>query len=124
MSALRQSLSAYSGSANVRRRYFRDGTWDTVAKTSMGKRGYVVTGRSNILATRDDPVDLGINMEYLAELLRFAHGNAIETRLFVPPEHVFMLDLWRRLGYGQVWGDFHREIVGVNERVALAMGVR
>ena len=59
-----------------------------------------------------------------AEILRFAHRQKIETRLFVTPEHVFMIDLWWRLGYGELWREFHRRLIAVNNQVAMEMGVK
>ena len=61
-------------------------------------------------------------MKTFADILRFAHQQNIETRLFITPEHIFMVDLWSRLGYGELWSEFHRRLVTVNNGVAKEMG--
>lgn len=119
MPALKRSFSAVTGAAQPRRRYFKDGTWDTESEQFVGKSGYALTGRVTIYQPRNAPADLDQNFEYLAQTLRFAHQNNIDTRLVITPIHVFMVELWRRVGYGDRWEKFHNRLVQLNAEVAL-----
>jgi len=122
--ALNLSLAALTGSQDVRRRYFVDGSWDTQSNQYVGKSGFALAGKVSIYAHRDEPADLDFNLEALAKTLRFAHENNIETRIYISPMHVFMLDLWYRVGYKKWWRDFNLRLVSVNEAVAKELGVK
>lgn len=121
--AFHLSVSALSPLKDVRRRYFKDGSWDTVSDQYIGQSGFILNGKVNIYALRNEPADLDFNLDILADTLRFAHRNRIETRLFITPIHIFMVDLWHCVGYEQWWRDFHKRLVAVNEAVALEFGV-
>jgi hypothetical protein len=120
---LARSLSALSGTATAGRRYKKDGTWESTTSTLTGAGGFYYIGKSTIFELRDEQVDLDANLEIFADILRFAHRKKIDTRLFVTPEHIFMIDLWWRVGSGEVWNDFHRRMVAVNDAVAEEFGV-
>jgi hypothetical protein len=119
-----RSLAALTGTATVGRRYYRDGTWVSTNSAFTGRGGYIYVGRTNIFDLRNGQLGLDASLETFAEILRFAHRQEIETRLFVTPEHVFMIDLWWRLGYGELWREFHRRLIAVNNQVAMEMGVK
>ena len=118
MPALAQSLTATTGAARPGRRYYPDGSWEKTSATLTGRKGYLWVGRTY----RERSVDLKANMDQLAELLSFCHQQGIETRLFVTPEHVFLLKLWQQIGYAELWQEFHRQLVAVNEIVAETEG--
>jgi hypothetical protein len=119
MPALRRSFSAVSGAAQPRRRYYKDGTWETESDEFVGRSGYTLTGRMTIYQPRNAPADLTVNMGYLADTLRFAHKNNIETRLIITPIHVFMTELWYRVGYEKLWREFHVRLAQLNREIAL-----
>ncbi|MEZ5502893.1 MAG: hypothetical protein R3E50_09620 [Halioglobus sp.] len=123
LASVGNSLSALSGTAQVGRRYSPDGTWETTGNRFAGKAGFIRIGRGTVFDLRNERLSLDENMSILAEILRFAHRQSIDTRLFITPEHVFMLDLWWRLGDGELWNAFHRRVVAVNEAVARELGV-
>jgi hypothetical protein len=119
-----RSLAALTGTATVGRRYYRDGTWVSTNSTFTGRGGYIYVGRTNIFELHNERLDLDKNLQTFAAILRFAHQQKIETRLFITPEHVFMIDLWWRLGYGELWNEFHRRLIEVNNQVAMELGVK
>jgi len=123
MSGIAQSVMALTGSAEVGRRYYSDGTWESIQSTFTGRRGYIYIGKESVFDQRNQKLSLDRNLDNFADILRFAHRQKIETRLFITPEHVFMIDLWWRLGYGELWKEFHRSLIEVNDAVAIEMGV-
>jgi hypothetical protein len=98
MSGIAQSVRALTGSAEVGRRYYPDGTWESTQSRFTGRRGYIFIGKESVSDQRNVQLSLDRNLNYFADVLRFAHRHKIETRLFITPEHVFMIDLWWRLG--------------------------
>ena len=80
-------------------------------------------GKDNVLRLRTQQLDLDANLKILADILRFAHQQKIETRLFITPEHIFVIDMWMRLGYSDLWNEFHRGLVAVNNTSAQELGV-
>jgi hypothetical protein len=123
MSAISQSLMALTGSAEVGRRYFSDGTWESTQSRFTGRPGYIYIGKETVFDQRNEKLSLDRNLDNFADILRFSHRQKIETRLFITPQHVFMIDLWWRLGYRELWKEFHRRLVEVNDAVAIEMGV-
>lgn len=119
---LARSVSALAGTWKGGRRYYRDGAWESTSTTLTGSGGYIYVAKGYLLELQTDEPDLDSNLETLAEILRFAHRQKIDTRLFFTPEHVFMVDLWWRLGYGELWNEFHRRVVALNSAVAVEMG--
>jgi hypothetical protein len=122
LDGLALSLAAFTGSSKATHRYFKDGAWEST-HSLVGQGAYIYFGRDNVLALRTQQLDLQANLEIFADILRFAHQQNIETRLFITPEHIFVIDLWARLGYGELWSEFHRGLVAVNNAVAAEMGV-
>lgn len=123
LAALSRSAAALSGNGNTaQRRYFPDGTWETTARTVAGKSGYVFMGSDRLANHRNDAFQSGNNMSLFADMLRFCHRQKIDTRLFVTPMHVFMVDVWQQLGYAQQWRNVHQQLVAVNETVANELG--
>jgi len=120
---LTRSLAAITGTATVGRIYHKDGTWESTSTLFTGQAGYIYFGKENVLGLRKQQLDLDANLKILADILRFAHQQKIETRLFITPEHIFIIDLWMRLGYSDLWNEFHRGLIAVNNRVAHEMGV-
>ena len=59
------------------------------------------------------------NLQHLRELLRFCYANNIETRLFLTPTHVFLVDFWGRLGHRPMWEDFRRQVLQINAETAM-----
>ena len=120
--SLALSLSAVFGTAIVPRLYYNDGTWKSNATQLKSRGAFVYVGKTTVFDRRNESMEMDINFEILANTLRFAHTQGIETRLFVTPEHIFMIDLWERLGFGGLWREFHRRLVAVNNAVAIEMG--
>ena len=120
--SLALSLSAVFGTAKVPRIYYGDGTWKSNATQLRARGAFVYVGKTTIFDRRNESMELDVNFEILSDTLRFAHRQGIETRLFITPEHIFMIDLWERLGFGDLWREFHRRLVAVNNTVAIEMG--
>jgi hypothetical protein len=120
--ALSRSLSAVSGTAIPGRRYHRDGTWEKTRSRLTGTSGYIFIGKNRVTAYREPTLDLQKNIAILGDILRFCHEQGVDTRLFVTPEHVFMVDLWFSLGYEELWLEFHRALIAINIAVARDMG--
>ena len=116
-----RSLSAFTGSAKLTRRYYKDGTWQITSDFFTGRQGFQYIGDSTILAISKEQLSLDANMQNFADILRFVHEENIDTKIFITPEHVFLIDLWARLGYGDMWGDFHHRLIEVNQSVAKEM---
>lgn len=123
INGLTRSLAAITGTAKVGRRYYKDGTWESTNSAFTGQGGYIFFGKENVLALRAQKLDLDANLKIFADILRFAHRHKFETRLFITPEHIFIVDLWARLGYSELWVEFHQGLVAVNNAVAQEMGV-
>jgi hypothetical protein len=123
MDGLARSLAAITGTSRADRSYFRNGTWVSTDSTFTGQLGYVYVGKKNVMALLTQQFGLDANFKTLADILRFAHQQKIDTRLFITPEHVFVVDLWARVGYAELWNEFHRRLVAVNDAVAQEMGV-
>lgn len=122
MPALSRSISALSDQVFVSHRYFRDGTWSNVSGILLGRPGYVFTSQAILEAHGKAAYAVGGNVEIVADILRFCHRQDIDTRLFVTPTHVLLVDLWQQLGYTAAWRDFHRHLVEVNHRVGREVG--
>jgi hypothetical protein len=120
---LTRSLSAITGTAKVGIRFHKDGSWETTTQLYTGHGGYVYIAREHILGLRNQQLDIDANLQAFADILRFAHEHSIDTRIFITPEHIFMIDVWIRLGYGELWSEFHRSVVAVNNAVAVELGV-
>lgn len=123
INSLKSSLTALTGTAEVSNRYFKDGSWVRATNQLTGQGGYIYLGKEKVQAPSASQVDLEANMKIFADILRFAHKQEIETRLFITPEHIFVIDLLMRVGYGDLWSEFHRRLVAVNDAVAQEMGV-
>ncbi len=121
--AFTRSFSALTGTAKVDHRYFKDGSWVRTTSAANGRGGYIFFGKVNVFDSRNDKLSLDSNLKIFSDTLRFAHQHKIDTRLYITPEHVFMVDLWARLGYGELWSEFHRGLLAVNSAVAKEMGV-
>jgi|GEM_PF-6336570 len=122
--AFARSLAAVTHTAKVGRRYEKDGTWESTTSALTGRSGFVVIGKSNVYEISDEQLSLDASLEHFAEVLRFAHLQKIDTRLFFTPEHVFMLDLWWRLDHRDLWEEFHQRVIEVNDAVATELGVK
>ena len=120
--ALSRSISALSDHVFVPRRYYRDGTWSQVSGNLLGRPGYVFISQAILEAHGKAAYSVGRNVEIVADILRFCHHHNIDTRLFVTPTHVFLVDMWQRLGYTAAWGDFHRHLVDINRRIGQEAG--
>lgn len=123
LSALSRSAAALTGTGNApRRKYYKDGAWSATSRLLMGKPGYVFVASNRLIAHSNRRFHAGDNFTLLADILRFCHQQNIETRLFITPIHVFMLDWWYTLGYAQDWRQFHQRLVTVNASAARQAG--
>jgi hypothetical protein len=117
-----RSLSAYSGTAKVDRVYRKDGTWESLPTNLTGQRGVTFIGHEIVSSFSKQELNLDHNMDVLADVLRYAHRHDIDVRLVVTPVHVFVIDLWWRVGYSELWREFHQRLAAVNAAVAEEMG--
>lgn len=122
INALSLSITAVSGADEPGRRYYNDGSWIKAKARLTGRSGMVFVGKDRIVAFLDKTLDLEKNIALLGQILRFCHQHNIDTRLFVTPEHVFLIDLWSRLGYQEQWVEFHRALIAINRDIARDMG--
>ena len=120
--ALSRSIAAATGIAPPGRRYFKNGSWETTTDVLTGRGGYIYIGNNAIRADRVNTLDIQDNLERFSDILRFCYRNRIETRLFFTPTHVFFVDLWYQLGYRDMWHDFHRKILALNNSIAKETG--
>ena len=120
--ALSLSIAAVSGADTPGRRYYHDGSWVKAGSRLTGSSGMVFIGKDRLVAFRDKPLDLEKNIALLGQILRLCHQHNIDTRLFVTPEHVVLIDLWSRLGYGELWVEFHRALIAINRDLASDLG--
>jgi hypothetical protein len=120
--ALSLSIAAVSGADEPERHYYSDGSWVKAKARLTGRSGMAFVGKERIIAFRDKTFDLKKNIAQLGQILRFCHQHNIDTRLFVTPEHVFLIDLWSRLGYQELWVEFHRSLIAINRDIARDMG--
>lgn len=122
LDALAQSRAALTQPNARLREYFGNGAWESVSKKRIGRSGYLYTGR-NLQALADKGGLAAVNsLGDFEALLRFCYSNKIETKLFFTPTHVVVVDIWQRLGYGQLWQEFHRDVVALNVEVAANFG--
>jgi hypothetical protein len=124
ISAISRSLSAYSGIPKPGRQYFKEGSWETTTDFFTGRGGYIFIGKNVLRAHRSYSLDTTDNLNRFAEILKFCHREQIDTRLFFTPTHVFFVDLWHSLGYGEMWLNFHRQVAALNREIAAEAGVR
>ncbi|MFT5483867.1 MAG: hypothetical protein ACI9GW_002526 [Halieaceae bacterium] len=99
-------------------RFYADGSWENVSPVWLGQPGYSFVGRS--LADRNGKTSKRMteNLDILGEILAYCHEQKIDTRLYINPEHVFLIDLREQVGAGQLWTQFHRQLVDLNSSVA------
>lgn len=123
-SAVFDSLSALAEWPARIRAFHKDGTWESTTRLLTGYGGYQYVATNNVIKIHQEEV-LGLqeSLRSLEATLRFCYQQGIDTRLFITPSHVFIVDLWRRLGYETMWSDFHREIVQLNTQVAHSLGL-
>jgi hypothetical protein len=120
--ALSLSIAAISDADEPGRRYYHDGSWVKAKTRLTGRSGMTFVGKGRVMAFRDKALDLEKNIALLGQILSFCHQHNIDTRLFVTPEHVFLIDLWSRLGYQELWVEFHRALIAINRDIARDMG--
>ena len=117
-SSLSRSVSAITGTGYAGRKYFLDGTWQTTSKFLRGEGGYKFIGAEIVKTHKNFELDIEENMRILEEILRSAYANKINTRIFITPVHVAIIDLWYFLGHKENWEIFHQKLIDVNIRVA------
>ncbi len=117
-SATLNSLGVLSGTADVRRLYHPDGSWESKGGRLIGESGYLYNARALVQQVGLDSAGMVGNLAVFSRVLEFAYANKIKTRIFVSPEHIYFIDLWYRLGYLPQWEQFHRELVTIVESLA------
>src|SRR5690606_30900440 len=83
--ALTRSVSALSGTGGKGRRFLVDGTWESSRSILDGIAGVVYIGKTTVVERGEEELSLDRNMAIFADVLRFAHRQKIDTRLFVTP---------------------------------------
>jgi hypothetical protein len=121
-STLAFSLQAQLGTAPKGRAMQPDGSWRYPNTDRSGRHAFAHAGR--LLRKRSTNPARGTdeNLAILADILAFCHQQGIDTRLYLSPEHLFMTDLRRHLGYAAERDDFIRRVVETNETVARSRG--
>lgn len=113
-----ESLSALASQGPRTRAYSTDGSWRSITTQLTGRGGYIYSA-SNTLKTREvTEFDPETNLAILEDLLRFCYSNNIETRLFLTPTHVFVVDLWFHLASEELWRNTHHQILNMNAELA------
>lgn len=123
-SALTQSLIAIRGQAQIGTEFYPDGSWKNNATRWQGKSGYISAGNNLVRLVASPPAAYEKNLQRFAGILQYCHQQAIDVRLFVSPEHLFLTNLRDSLGKGAGWQDFHRHIATLNENSARDAGAR
>jgi hypothetical protein len=105
------------------RRFNADGSWESTSKSKLvGPPGYTFVINNAIDRNRERELSASANIAKLGELLRFCHRNSIETKIFFTPTHVYLVDVWQQLSSRNLWRQVHRDIVKVNETIAIEDG--
>jgi hypothetical protein len=121
-STLSKTLLALAGGAEPVRIYYPDGTWRNNSSLLVGQAGYVYVGRNHVSLERDRKPGLEANLDTLEQILDLAYSEGLDTRLVITPVHVFVHRLWKQLGRGLEWGEFHAGVLRVNRDVARRHG--
>jgi hypothetical protein len=99
-----------------------DGSWlVSPIADQKGKGTFLDAGRLLVKRSRQFSRDaIDNNLSIFADILAFCHRHNIDTRLYLSPEHMLMTDLRHHIGYGDEYDDFLRQVVAVNEEVAIS----
>lgn len=119
---LAESLNALAPKGPRVRQFFADGTWQSITRQLTGRGGYIFVAQNTIRTGDDQSFGYQRNMPLLRDLMDFCYRNNIETRFFFTPTHVFVVDLWYQLSSEQLWRDTHRQVMAINEELALQYG--
>lgn len=115
---LAHSAGVLSDDKPARTFFYPDGSWQNTSNIWRGKSGYVSVGKNLIrLATAESEV-LQDSLVEFENLLRYCYSQGIVTHLYLSPEHLFLTDLRRSLGFDQEWKKFHRQILQINMELA------
>lgn len=118
LSAVSHSVKALDPANRPAHRFYADGSWENHSAVWLGEPGYIFVGRALVKRAQESPADLAVNYELLKEILDWCHREQIDARLFINPEHLFLVELRKRAGYGEQWTRFHHRLVEINEQVA------
>jgi hypothetical protein len=94
--------------------FYPDGSWQNTSNIWRGRSGYVSVGKNLIRLANAEPEVLQDSLVEFGNLLRYCYSQGIVTHLYISPEHLFLTDLRRSLGFAQEWEKFHRQIIQLN----------
>ncbi|MEP5567757.1 MAG: hypothetical protein ABJN62_07990 [Halioglobus sp.] len=117
-----ESLAALSPPGPRVRKYFSSGTWRSTTNQLTGRGGYIFSAKNTLETRHITPFEADTNLAIYEDLLRFCYSNNIDTRLFLTPTHVFVVDLWFGMTSEELWRDTHRRLIAINERLAKEYG--
>ena len=121
-SALTYSLRAQFPKSPARSTMQADGSW-RLSTTGSGKDAFIGAGQLLLKRSRKfsrDTIDK--NLAIFADILAFCHRHKIDARLYLGPEHLFMTDFRRHIGYADERDDFLRQVIALNEEVGASTG--
>lgn len=117
-----RSIQALSGKALPPLRFRHDGSWHNRSNIWLGRTGYVMVGENLVSRKAQPDESLEANLEIFSRILEYLHRQGIDTRLYLSPEHLFLVDLKRHLELHSRWEDFHRQLIAVNATTASETG--
>ncbi len=117
-SAFSHSVRALDPDNRPPLQFYPDGSWENHSSVWLGRPGFVFVGRE--LLKRQDASDeeMEHNLRQFADILSWCHEQGIDARLFISPEHLFLVDLRARAGYSGRWIAFHHQLTRLNHEVA------
>jgi hypothetical protein len=113
-----ESLAALSPPGPRVRKYFSNGIWRSITNQLTGRGGYIFSAKNTARTLEVTPFEADTNLAIYEDLLRFCYSNNIDTRLFLTPTHVFVVDLWFGLASEALWRDTHRRLLAINQQLA------
>lgn len=120
VSALADGVMALSGNAVGLRRFYPDGTWQTLHSEHNGRLGFSMVGyafkRTRGIAAAGAQVEYG----RLRDLLAYCYENNIDTRVLLTPVHLYQLSIVFDSGFKPLWRDWHAGVVAINNELAMA----
>lgn len=116
--ALRESYGARTAvSEPGQTTYATDGSWHRNKTRNIGPFGFFMISR-NLLGTLEQEGQLAFSLDELAGIIEYCHSNSINCQLFITPIHLFHFEILREGDLIELWEQWHREIVALNELLA------
>jgi hypothetical protein len=117
-SILGKSLHALSGSADIVRIYYPDGSWRSNSLRLTGQGGYQYMAGQYMAHPKSLASRLEENLANLAQMLDLAYREKLDARIVLTPLHVYIYRLWMSQGRAGDWEAFHRGVLRINRDAA------